>query len=112
MTSTKGFKLDASQLEYIFNHVFLPPNVPQQDDYQDSAEKVLLRVVGHAINQFKNHVSHDMALVIEQVGNMIDRLSRLLDRDGITNGERLQDALANLGTEGRNYWQDQLIDFC
>jgi hypothetical protein len=110
MASTKDFKLNASQLEYIFNHVFLPPNVPQNDDYQDSNEKVLLRVVGYAMNKFKNHVSHDMALVIEQVGSMIDRLSRLLDRDGITNGERLRKALANLGTEGRNYWRYQFID--
>lgn len=110
MASIKEFNLNAAQLKYVFNHVFLPPNVPQEDDYQDRDEKVLLGVVAHALKQFKHHVSHDIPLVVEKVGDMVNRLSMLLDRGGITNGERLQDALAKLGTEGRNYEPDKYID--
>lgn len=103
MASVKAFNLNDHQLKYIFNHVFLPPNVPQADDYQDSDEKVLLKAVSNALNQFKHHVSHDTRLVVEKVDCMVDSLRILLDRGGITNGERLQDALANLGSEGRNH---------
>jgi hypothetical protein len=106
MASLKDLRLNANQLKYIFNHVFLPPNVPQEDDYRDSDEKALLRVIEHALEQFKSHITHELRLVIENICGMIHRLGVLLDRDGITNGERLQDALANLANEGRNYRSD------
>lgn len=110
MTSLKDFDLDASQLKYIFNHVFLPPNVPQQDDYQDSHEKALLGVIEHALEHFKTHITHELRLVIEKIRGMIHGLGVLLDRDGITNGERLQDALANIANKGRSHRSDQFID--
>lgn len=101
MAARGDFKLDARQLKYIFNHVFLPPDVPQEDDYRDSHEKALLRVIELALENFKAHIDDELRLVIERVREMIHRLAVLLDRDGIANGERLQNALASIANEGR-----------
>lgn len=101
MASIENLHLDIGQLGYIFNHVFLPPNVPQEDDSQDFDEKALLRIIEHALKQFKDHVSKDMSVVIDNVYQTVHRLHTLLDQGGVTSGERLQEALTSI--KGTNH---------
>jgi hypothetical protein len=44
----------SDELLYLFNHVFLPPKLPQKDDYDAGREKALLSVTIDGLITWKN----------------------------------------------------------
>jgi hypothetical protein len=59
---------------YLFHHVFLPPKLPQQDDYDTEYELVLLKSVIHALGKFKAHVPKCPGKIVASVIEMVSRL--------------------------------------
>lgn len=94
-------KLPAEVLEYLINHIFLPPNVPQEDDYRFEYENILLKVVTDALIQFKTCVTNDWFSVMDSVIDMVKNLQKIVEVKGIIHEERLRDALRDLCVKGR-----------
>ena len=62
--------LSLSHTEYIFNHVFLPPQLPQHADdrsLEEAANDELLRLVNDAIRHFRENVSQINITAISEV---------------------------------------------
>jgi hypothetical protein len=47
---------------YQVHHVFLPPQLPQQDDFNESYEHELLKTVLGVLEEFQNHVDQPAEL--------------------------------------------------
>lgn len=63
---------------YLFHHVFLPPKVPQAEDYNAEFEHLLLGSVVNALHDFKDYipVAHDM--ILRKATEMIARLRKFM----------------------------------
>jgi hypothetical protein len=59
---------------YLIHHIFLPPQLPQKDDYNLKHEKVLLDLTCKALSSFKACMTSDHSAVIDPV-----RIIRLID---------------------------------
>ncbi|KAK7942691.1 uncharacterized protein PG986_011804 [Apiospora aurea] len=88
-----------SALLYLIDHVFLPPKLPQEDDFTFPKNHALLKNVLDALHQFGRHVAHDHVSDIQRavglVSTMIDCRPKLnLDE------RKVGDALAGLTPDG------------
>ena len=81
-------------LRYVLNHVFLPPKLPQQDDYDAEHEAALCQFVYGASLEFATFLSPSQQLqwsiVIQMLKNLLES-TRVLDKDVlITNVSHLE----------------------
>ena len=83
-------------ISYLFNHVFLPGKLPQQDDYNPKYEIVLLDEVIEALRQFENHVSIQETDICSAAITAISRLKETYNRHGGVDKFVLTKALMNL----------------
>ncbi|KAI1100553.1 hypothetical protein F4804DRAFT_348467 [Jackrogersella minutella] len=80
--------ISPESLRYIVNHVFLPPQLPQADDYKVEHEEALLESVLRTLSSFKNHVQDYQAAVVEMA---IDSLQTLHHSQDSTNSPSIPD---------------------
>ncbi|OTA55802.1 hypothetical protein K449DRAFT_468641 [Hypoxylon sp. EC38] len=66
-SQAQNLKLSSNEISYIINHVFLPPQLPQQDDYKVEYEESLLNAVTHALSEFKEYGPDDVTSVVDSV---------------------------------------------
>jgi hypothetical protein len=92
-------------LEYLINHVFLPPKVPQEDDYNADYERLLLKVVLDALTIFKRHIPTDWLSATESVMHMVKDLENMLDNHGFINEKQLKELLKGRCVTGRDIWK-------
>ncbi|KAH1900111.1 hypothetical protein KXV57_008631 [Aspergillus fumigatus] len=85
---------------YLVHHVFLPPKLPQEDDYDPEYELVLLEKCIEALEQFKGYVSGPEADSIAAAALMITRLAQIFGPHGDVDEKKFRNALAQLYTEG------------
>ncbi|OGM45290.1 hypothetical protein ABOM_006397 [Aspergillus bombycis] len=93
-------KLPIGVLEYLINHVFLPPRVPQQDDNDPSHERALVKVVIDALREFKCYVTTEWHSTTDLVIAMVQNLQSLLETNGFMSQEQLLASLKRLCTDG------------
>ncbi|KAI0506705.1 hypothetical protein F5B22DRAFT_622964, partial [Xylaria bambusicola] len=92
---------DTSTLIYIFNHIFLPPKLPQREDYSSRCETSLLSVTIDGLIAWRNctesacHGQADAA--ISTIRNMLQAYSAV---DGSLNENEVLRLLTEL-TEGK-----------
>ena len=89
-------RMHSGVASYLFNHIFLPGELPQQDDYNPAYEIVLLDKVIEALGQFKNHVSTQEADICSAAITAIIRLKEIYNGHG-----GMDEALTGLGNEGK-----------
>jgi hypothetical protein len=87
-------------LDYIFHHVFLPPRLPQEDDYKHGAETVLLRSVSESLTRFQRFSRPEPSPALARSRTMLQRLSRA--RKGEKDGQ-LSQLLAEMDENGRSH---------
>ncbi|KAK7937469.1 uncharacterized protein PG986_014337 [Apiospora aurea] len=73
---------------YVIHHVFLPPRLPQQDDFRTSSDQALTGAVLDAMEHFKQYVSPEDSAVFQSALDMVCCLSstrpgKRLDRCGV-----------------------------
>ncbi|KAK7987451.1 hypothetical protein PG989_007766 [Apiospora arundinis] len=73
---------------YVIHHVFLPPRLPQQDDFGTSSDQALTGAVLDAMEHFKQYVSPEDSAVFQSALDMVRCLSStrpgdILDRCGV-----------------------------
>ncbi|KAJ0418503.1 hypothetical protein BJY00DRAFT_314871 [Aspergillus carlsbadensis] len=85
---------------YLLNHVFLPPELPQEDDYDATHESILLDTAVDALHQFEALVSEHHRESVDPVTKMVVLLRSTRGSDGQVNELRLKHALATLNSSG------------
>jgi hypothetical protein len=85
---------------YLVHHVFLPPKLPQEDDYKPEHELVLLEKCIEALQQFKVYVSDSEADSIAAAATMVTRLAQTCGPNGDVDEKELRSALTQLYTDG------------
>ncbi|KAI1804470.1 hypothetical protein F4811DRAFT_552846 [Daldinia bambusicola] len=58
-------KLSRGEVDYIINHVFLPPQLPHEDDYKVKHEETLLKIVIEALSVFRGYVEGQEANAVD-----------------------------------------------
>ncbi|KAJ9318556.1 hypothetical protein DTO271D3_1218 [Paecilomyces variotii] len=85
---------------YLFHHVFLPPKLPQSDDYDTSCELILLDSVINSLQKFRALVPNQHRQVLGPVITMVARLREIRGSHGDVSEGKLKEALQKLDTEG------------
>ncbi|KAJ5527297.1 hypothetical protein N7513_011456 [Penicillium frequentans] len=81
---------------YLFHHLFLPPKLPQADDYNARHEHLLLNSVIDALHSFSGYVPTADATVMPGVIEMITRLRQARNSYGEVDEEQLMKCLTEL----------------
>ncbi|KAF7592481.1 hypothetical protein BBP40_000216 [Aspergillus hancockii] len=100
MPSMSSQKMCLEANLYLVHHVFLPPKLPQEDDYKPEYELVLLEKCIEALQQFKVYVSDSDADSIAAAATMVTRLAQTCGPNGDVDEKELRIALTQLYTEG------------
>ncbi|KAI0886696.1 uncharacterized protein GGS22DRAFT_199079 [Annulohypoxylon maeteangense] len=76
-TNNHGHSIkSAKQIRYIIDHVFLPSQLPQEDDYEDKLEEALLQTVLAALRSFKDHMEGYEPDVLDSIINSLRSLQQ------------------------------------
>lgn len=67
MTPSGGNHTSSAAINYIFHHVFLPPEVPQQDDFNWEYEVQLLNIVSDTLAELKGLVYNDDSISLREI---------------------------------------------
>ncbi|KUJ21678.1 uncharacterized protein LY89DRAFT_637548 [Mollisia scopiformis] len=87
-------------IQYLINHVFLPPRLPQEDDSKAQHESLLINITIDALSKFKVHVNNDQSDNITSVLQMMIVLKNIHPpHSNIYEAEFLQ-ALGDLPIKG------------
>ncbi|KAJ5117788.1 hypothetical protein N7448_011420 [Penicillium atrosanguineum] len=87
---------------YLFHHVFLPPKVPQAEDYNAQHENHLLDSVIGALHSFTNYVLTADTIILHKATQMITRLRKAHSSHGNVDEKQLEISLAELPTWGKH----------
>lgn len=85
---------------YVIHHVFLPPRLPLEDDFDPQHEGILLDCISDALERFKAISGHDEELVVQTVLPMIENLISVRDVAGTISESKLQSVLRQLHDNG------------
>lgn len=70
-------KWSIGDLEYLLNHVFLPPKLPQEDDADAERDAVLCRLVYNCSSNFCTYLSQHQQENWSTVINMLEALDKI-----------------------------------
>ena len=90
--------LDA--IMYMIHHTFLPPELPQEDDFDPQYESILLDTTSDALQMFKAVAEYGQQDIIESVRAMIGNLRISRDDSGAINEGKFESALRELPERG------------
>jgi hypothetical protein len=85
-------------LPHAINHVFLPPKLPQSDDFDSTFDDALLDMVLTSLQDFKHLVKEDS---IDAVTDLIRNIRAVRGDSGAINEESLKVALQGLREKGK-----------
>lgn len=88
-------------MRYMFHHVFLPPKLPQEDDYNPEYELALLDSVIQALERFRTCVPVKQDGVFASVIEMVCRLKSQAGFHGDVNEGKLLQNLQKLSHDGK-----------
>ncbi|KAF9894652.1 hypothetical protein FE257_006540 [Aspergillus nanangensis] len=92
--------LSIGESMYLLHHVFLPPQLPQQEDYNSEYESILLDNVISALGNFQAYLRTQEGEIIDCIIAMVSRLRKTRDWHGDVNEAALKEALEELDTSG------------
>jgi hypothetical protein len=93
-SSSKDMALGA--MEYMIYHVFLPPKLPQEDDFNQQYEMILLETISDALQKFEAVTGGGIKGIIDMMGS----LRNMLDESGAISEWKLENALRELSEKG------------
>lgn len=97
-------ELSHGAIMYLIHHIFLPPELPQEDDFNSHYENLLLDTIFQALLDFKHCVTRDQHGIVDLVIVMISNLKTVREcssSDGSLSEEKLENALKNLCNNGK-----------
>lgn len=94
--------LPLGAIMYLIHHIFLPPKLPQEDDFDSEFETILLDTVIDNLLKFKNCVTSNKS-IIDSVIALVTTLRNVRDSPsnlGAISEEELRNALRDLCKKG------------
>ena len=89
-------------LDYIINHVFFPPKLPQKDDSDDTKSAALIGQVLAALRSFQAYIPEQELPECIACIKMVGRMLELRDQVGGLMAEKLQETLRKMISGGTN----------
>ena len=112
MNGIASNKLPSGPITYLIRHLFLPPKLPHEDDFNSEYETIMLDTTVDGLLKFKSCAPSDQSGIIDSVIAMITSLRTVCDSfgtEGAVSEEKLGNALMDLCKKGRNsphdYWE-------
>ena len=102
-------KVSPDAVSYFFHHVFLPPRIPQGDDYDSENEILLLDEVIHALEDFSSRYSAVTSTALHPLITMITRLKIIIESNGSIDEAQLGQAVDDLDKNGE-FQESRLCD--
>jgi hypothetical protein len=98
--------LTAEAVTYLINHIFLPPKLPQYDDFDIEYETVIAKVAIASLSKFKNHVHHSHHATVASAIAMVTSLRNVYDAaTGSVSEKKLVDALVHICQQGEHIFR-------
>lgn len=94
---------------YLINHIFLPPKLPGEDDYEPKHEKSLLELLSEALSAYKSHIPVDQDDAVNSIASMIDRTKDVHDYHGHVNSSKLKSRLHELCEQGESLSTSRIV---
>lgn len=95
---------------YLIHHIFLPPQLPDEDDFDSEYEKMLLDTTVSCLLKFKTCLTCEQATSVDLVVAMVTNMRTVRKfsggEDGLMQG-KLEDALKDLCQKGKHKSQNQ-----
>jgi hypothetical protein len=114
MNGISNSKVPSSAMMYLIHHVFLPPKLPNEDDFDSECEMILLETIIECLWKFKGFIVSEQYPAIDSVIAMVTSMRNLHDssgpRGGITEG-KFEDALKSLCGQGKHMSQGYSAPF-
>ncbi|KAI9370544.1 hypothetical protein BJX61DRAFT_544525 [Aspergillus egyptiacus] len=88
-----AFNLTPGSSSYLFHHIFLPPELPQEDDYKAEYDLKLLDAVIYALHEFKANVPKNQGEILSTVITMVSRLRQTCGYQGDVDEAKLRKSL-------------------
>lgn len=88
-------------LTYIYNHVFLPPKLPSEDDSKIQADETLTVLFAEALAEFQVHVPKEMEAEFSSCLKTIEIMRGLRDGHGNFLAKELGAAICDLEEKGQ-----------
>jgi hypothetical protein len=83
MKGTPSNGVSFGAIMYLIYHIFLPPKLPQEDDFDSEYEMILLDTTIDVLLKFKDCVTDDQNGVIDSVVAMVTNLRAVRDSDAV-----------------------------
>jgi hypothetical protein len=95
--------LNPEAVTYLINHVFLPPKVPQSNDFSPELDSIIIKVVIASLQKLLHSSNFSQQVTITAAISMIKSLSDVHDSATSSVSEnKLRDALVNLCRQGEH----------
>ncbi|KAL3475090.1 hypothetical protein BJX99DRAFT_259703 [Aspergillus californicus] len=92
-------------IRFLFHHIFLPPKLPQLDDYDPGHDIVLLEKVIDALRGFSCHFANESKDVFDTIITMIVRLKKTYGFHGEVIEDELLKAFEILDKDGKHVYE-------
>jgi hypothetical protein len=92
----------------MIHHIFLPPKLPHEDDFDSECETILLDTTIDSLSKFKDCIVCDQDGVVNSVIAMVTNLQTVRDFSGTMSAvseEKLGNALRDLCMKGKHILQ-------
>lgn len=86
-------------VEFLYHHVFLPPKLPQSDDYDSELDLTLMKVCEESLASFKGLISHLHQEKIQAAISMLASMQKI-HSDGTVREKELSNALSDVMEHG------------
>jgi len=90
--------LDIKATLYMIHHVFLPPQLPQKDDFAPWLDAALADMVSTSLQEFRS--LHGSSCAVDSVASMVHEFRTVHDESGHIIQVRLEETLAQLSKDG------------
>ena len=94
--------MDSSLYEYMFHHIVLPPQLPQQDDHDATHHKPILEFLLSSIEKLSSlSADYDEREAYNNISRMLDATSQVLDDGGNITTEALLSVFQQIAKAGQ-----------
>jgi hypothetical protein len=104
MVGASSKRLPSAAIMHLVRHIFLPPQLPNEDDFESEFETVLLDTTVDALLNFKDCVTCEQNGIIDSVIRMVTNLRTVHDSPGSLGAVsewKLGNALRDLCKKGK-----------
>ncbi|TLS21320.1 uncharacterized protein PpBr36_10409, partial [Pyricularia pennisetigena] len=96
---------------YMVNHVFLPPKLPEGDDWEASHSKALQSNIMACIEKFVTYVTLGNRALMQSAASMIRRMTQAQNEHGYIHCDKLEQVLDEIGEKDLSSDMIEIMSF-